>query len=155
VSVAPRITSGACSHPCGNQRGFTLIEVLIAATITFAVIAVASTSYSTSLAASRRAEALVTLLTPMPLITNNIRNALREKPLEILTGSAELLGVKYRFEARTAKYGAPPRRFDPDQAQFRDYKPRFRLYDVHLFLESSAARREYIYQELAWEPAEL
>ncbi len=144
------------SERCGRvQRGFTLVEVLIAAAITFAVIAVASSSYSASLAASRRAEALVSLLTPLPLITNNIRNALREKPQESLTGSAELLGVMYRFEARSIRYGAPPRRFDSDRAEFREYKPRFRLYEVHLHLERSNARRDYVYQELAWEPVEL
>jgi type II secretory pathway component PulJ len=134
------------------QGGFTLIEVLIAATITFTVVAIASASYSASLAASRRAESQVKLLTPMPLITNNIRNALRDQPLETLSGSAALLGVRYKFAARTVRYGAPPRRYDPDQAEFRDYKERFRLYDVHLWLETSGAHREFTYQELAWEP---
>jgi type II secretory pathway pseudopilin PulG len=136
------------------SRGFTLIEVLIAATITFTVIAVASASYSTSLQASRRAEAVVNLLAPLPLITTNIRNALRDAPRERLSGRAEMLGVRYQYDAHTIRYGAPPRRFDPDATEFRDYKPRFRLYEVQLALETAGAKRNFVYQELAWEPAE-
>jgi prepilin-type N-terminal cleavage/methylation domain-containing protein len=135
-----------------GERGFTLIEVLIAGMILFIVIAAATEAYRGSLLSSRKAEATVRLLTPLPLITAAVRDALRAKPEERVTGGAELLGVKYEFEAVTARYGAPPARFDPDAADFRDYPPRFRLYDVRLTLSSGDARRTVDYQELAWEP---
>lgn len=135
-----------------RARGFTLIEVLIASTILFIVIAAAAEGYRGALLASRRAESLVRLLTPLPLITAAVRDTLRSKPAERLTGGAELLGVRYEFEAVTARYGAPPRRFDPDAADFREYPPRFRLYDVHLRLRAGERERQFVYQELAWEP---
>lgn len=135
-----------------HARGFTLIEVLIASTILFIVIAAAAEGYRGALLASRRAESLVRLLTPLPLITAVVRDELRANPAERVAGGAELLGVRYEFEAITASYGAPPRRFDPDAADFREYPPRFRLYDVHLRLHAGEREREFLYRELAWEP---
>jgi prepilin-type N-terminal cleavage/methylation domain-containing protein len=135
-----------------RQRGFTLLEVLIAATILFTALAVATETYRSNLLASSRAEALVTMLTPLPMITSSIRSQLRSNPVEKLDGGSELLGVRYEWEANTARYGAPPRRFDPDATDFITYRPRFRLYDVRLTLHRGQQKRVFLYQELAWEP---
>lgn len=135
-----------------HQAGFTLLEVLIAATILFTVLAVATESYRNALLASARAEGLVTLLTPLPLITASIRSQLRSSPVEKLDGGAELLGVSYEWQATTARYGSPARRFDPDTTDFRNYPQRFRLYDVRLKLARAGQERVFLYQELAWEP---
>jgi prepilin-type N-terminal cleavage/methylation domain-containing protein len=135
-----------------RQAGFTLLEVLIAATILFTVLAVATETYRNALLASSRAEGLVNLLTPLPLITSAIRSQLRSNPVEKLDGSAELLGVRYEWDATTVRHGSPARRFDPDFADFRDYPQRFRLYDVRLKLARGGQERVFLYQELAWEP---
>ena len=133
------------------QRGFTLLEVLIAATILFTVLAVATETYRNSLLASSRAEGLVSMLTPLPLITSSIRSHLRSNPVEKLDGRSELLGVSYEWEATTIRYGSPPRRFDPDATDFITYQPRFRLYDVRLKLRRAGQERAFLYQEVAWE----
>jgi prepilin-type N-terminal cleavage/methylation domain-containing protein len=135
-----------------RARGFTLIEVLIAATILFVVIAAATEAYRGALQSSRRAEATVRLLTPLPLITAAVRDTLRSRPEERVSGSAELLGVAYEFAAVTAQYGSPAPRFDADLGDFTSYPPRFRLYDVRLTLRGAGAERTFAYQELAWEP---
>jgi prepilin-type N-terminal cleavage/methylation domain-containing protein len=135
-----------------RARGFTLIEVLIAATILFMVLAVAGYSYQSSLLASRKAESLVALVTPLPMILETVRNDLREHPDAERSGQGTLLGVHYGFEAKTMRYEPPPARFDPDQAVYTKYAPRFRLYDVSLTLAHAGAQRRYLYQELAWEP---
>jgi len=135
-----------------RQRGFTLLEVLIAATILFTVMAVATETYRNSLLASGRAQGLVTMLTPLPLITSAIRNQLRSNPVEKLDGRAELLGVEYEWEATTVRYGSPPYRFDPDVTDFVSYPKRFRLYDIRLKLRLAKQQREFLYQEIAWEP---
>ena len=134
------------------ERGFTLIEVLIAATILFTVLVVASESYRNALLASSKAQTVVEMLTPLPLVTASIRNQLRANPTERLQGEAELLGVQYRWQAETALYGAPAPRFDPDEAAFTEYGKRYRLYDVTLKLRLRGQQRTYLYQELAWEP---
>ena len=135
-----------------RQRGFTLLEVLIAATILFTVLAVATETYRNSLLASGRAQGLVTMLTPLPLITSAIRNQLRSNPVEKLSGSSELLGVDYEWEAITVRYGSPPYRFDPDVTDFVSYPKRFRLYDITLKLRGAKQERVFLYQEIAWEP---
>lgn len=135
-----------------RTRGFTLIEVLIAAAILFVVLAVAGYSYRGALLSSRKAEGFVRLVTPLPMIVASVRDELRRKPDERREGEAELLGVHYRFEATTARYEPPAARFDPDLGEFTGYAPRFRLYDVRLVLSRADQRREYRYQELAWEP---
>jgi prepilin-type N-terminal cleavage/methylation domain-containing protein len=135
-----------------RQRGFTLLEVLIAATILFTVLAVATETYRNSLLASSRAQGLVTMLTPLPLITSAIRNQLRSNPAEKLDGSSELLGVGYEWEAITVRYGSPPYRFDPDVTDFVSYPKRFRLYDITLKLRLAKQERVFLYQEIAWEP---
>jgi prepilin-type N-terminal cleavage/methylation domain-containing protein len=135
-----------------RQRGFTLLEVLIAATILFTVLAVAAETYRNALLASGRAQGLVTMLTPLPLITSAIRNQLRSNPVEKLSGSSELLGVGYEWEAITVRYGSPPDRFDPDVTDFVNYPKRFRLYDITLKLRRAKQERVFLYQEIAWEP---
>jgi prepilin-type N-terminal cleavage/methylation domain-containing protein len=135
-----------------REQGFTLIEVLIAATILFTVLAVASETYRNALLASSKAQAVVEMLTPLPLVTSSIRNQLRANPAEQLEGAGELLGVQFSWQAETARYGAPAPRFDPDAADFIDYGQRYRLYDVKLQLRVRGHERSYLYQEIAWEP---
>jgi prepilin-type N-terminal cleavage/methylation domain-containing protein len=137
-----------------GERGFTLIEVLIAATILFAAIAVISETYRASMLASRRADAVAAMLAPMPLIVAAVRETLRADPAERREGEAEMLGVRYRFDATTARFEPPPPRFDPDTSEERQFRPRFRLYDVRLELRYGGAERTYLYQELAWLPLE-
>ena len=60
--------------------------------------------------------------------------------------------MRYRFTATTTRFEPPPRALDPDSAEFMDYPPRFRLYDVRLVLSYEGQQREYLYQELAWLP---
>jgi prepilin-type N-terminal cleavage/methylation domain-containing protein len=136
------------------ERGFTLIEVLIAATVLFAAIAVISETYRASMLASRRAENVAAMLAPLPLIVAAIRSALREDPAERREGEAEMLGVRYRFDATTARFEPPAPRVDPDSGDLRQYPPRFRLYDVRLELSYREQERTYLYQELAWLPLE-
>lgn len=135
-----------------RQAGFTLIEVLISATILFTAITVISEGYRAAMLSSRRAETVAAMLTPVPLVVSAIRSALRDDPAERQEGASEIMGVKYRYEATTALFAPPARRFDPDRTEFVDYAPRYRLYDVHLTLNYRDQERVYLYQELAWLP---
>lgn len=139
-----------------TQRGFTLVEVLIAAVIMFTVLATATLSFRAALTASERATRTTELLAPLPWITSTIRDDLRDRVLEMPTpeysGDGALFGVDYRFRAELVSFAPPPSRFDPDVADFIDYAPRFGLYDVELTLEQEGETSSFIYQELAWRP---
>ncbi len=134
-------------------RGLTLIEVLIAATILFAMLTVVSESYRASLMASSRADDTVRLLTPLPLITSAVRQKLIDDAGDRVEGSGELLGVRYRFVADSLEFRPPLPRFNPDTGEFAKYPPRFRLYDVSLELRSKRIARSWKYREVAWSRA--
>ncbi len=139
-----------------EQRGFTLIEVLIAAVIMFTVLATATVSLRGAMHASERASRTTELLAPLPWITPTIRERLREIPGDSLaterSGEGVMFGVAYRFRALLVRSAAPPSRFDVDAAEFIEYAPRFGLYDVELELEREGEKSRFVYQELAWQP---
>ena len=139
-----------------EQRGFTLIEVLIAAVIMFTVLATATVSLRAAMHASERASRTTELLAPLPWITPTIRERLRENPGDKLaterSGEGIMFGVEYRFHASLVRSAAPPARFDVDVAEFIEYAPRFGLYDVELELEREGEKSRFVYQELAWQP---
>lgn len=141
-----------------EQRGFTLIEVLIAAVIMFTVLATATVSLRGAMHASERASRKTELLAPLSWITPTIRERLREYPGDNLaterSGEGVVFGVEYRFHASLVRSGAPPSRFDVDAAEFIEYAPRFGLYDVELELEREGEKSRFVYQELAWQPLE-
>ena len=142
-----------------GQRGFTLIEVLVAAVIMFTVLATATLSLRTAMHASERASRTTELLAPLPFITPTIRSNLREESNDKLpseqSGAGRLFGVEYRYHATLVRSGAPPTRFDVDAAAVVEYSPRFGLYDVELELEREGETSRFIYQELAWQPLGL
>lgn len=135
-----------------TQRGFTLVEVLVAAVIMFTVLATATLSLRSAYIASDRAARVTELLAPLPWITPLIREELRANPAPEREGSGTVFGVDYRYKASTVLFGAPPARFDPDITDFTEYPPRFRLYDVELELGHEGETETFLYQELAWEP---
>jgi prepilin-type N-terminal cleavage/methylation domain-containing protein len=134
------------------QRGFTLVEVLVAAVIMFTVLATATLSVRTALDASDRASRITELLAPLPWIVPAVRETLRAEPVPEIEGRGVLFGVEYHYTATTVRFGAPPPRFDPTATDFVSYQPRFRLYDVELELERDGTRRRFLYQEVAWLP---
>jgi type II secretory pathway component PulJ len=131
-------------------RGFTLVEVLIAATILFTAITVISDSYRASMAASRRADSLVRLMTPMPLIVETVAEQLRLNPQVALSGEGRLLGVRYEFSATTSAFEPPLPRLEAEVGEVTEFQPRFRLYDVELRLRNQESTRVFRYQEIAW-----
>jgi prepilin-type N-terminal cleavage/methylation domain-containing protein len=135
-----------------RSTGFTLVEVLIASVILFAAITIAADTYRTHLITTEKATATAKMLTPLPLIVGTIRNDLQQSPTESLEGRGELLGVRYDYRADTLQFAPPPRRFDPDRGEFRDYPPRYRLYGVKLNLYWQRRSRQIEYRELALQP---
>jgi hypothetical protein len=136
----------------GMSRGFTLLEVLIAASIFFASIVVIAESYRATLAAHKRSEAIVRMLTPVPLLMSRVENLLRENPSDTLEEEGTLLGVGYRLKATVVRNVAPLQRIDLDTDEFRSYEPRSKLYEVTMSLSAGGQRKTLSYRELAWSP---
>ena len=136
-----------------RPAGFTLIEVLIASVILFAVIAAVTDGYRSSVRSDIKSRAVLDLNATLPLIVPHIREVLRSQPTETASGSGRILGVDYAFNATTIAFKPPPPRFDPDSGEFREYPPRYRLYQVRLELSNRDARRSLEFKELAWLPS--
>ena len=136
----------------GRSRGFTLLEVLIAASIFFASIVVIAESYRATVAAHKRSEAVVRMVTPVPLLVSRVENLLRENPTDTLEEEGILLGVAYRVKATVVRDVAPLEGIDVDTGEFRSYEPRFKLYEVTIALSAGGQRKNFSYRELAWTP---
>ena len=136
-----------------RSRGFTLIEVMIASVILFASLVAITETYRTNVESSRRAEAVIRMATPLVLIVSEIRESLREDPLDRRSGSGNLMGVSFRFEADISQFASALPAPDPEGATLDLPPKRFRLYDVRLTLTvPGIAEREFLYQELVWLP---
>lgn len=133
--------------------GFTLVEVMIASVILFGSLVAITEGYRTSVEASRRAEATIRMVTPLPLIVSQIRESILSDPQEANRGAGQMLGVSFRYEAVLSKSAAalpPP---DPEGAVSPNLPERYRLYDIRVSLEvRGVAVREFVYQELVWSP---
>jgi hypothetical protein len=136
----------------GRSGGFTLLEVLIAASIFFASIVVIAESYRVTLAAHKRSEAVVRMVTPVPLLMSRVENLLRENPQDLIEEEGTLLGVGYRLRASGLRTATPLERLDLDTDEFRTYEPRFKLYEVSISLAFDGQQKTFSYRELAWLP---
>lgn len=133
-----------------KSRGLSLVEVLIAATILFAALAIFSDGYRSSLLAGQRAATAAELLTPMPVILGSIKADLFEKMTDELDGAGMVFGVSYTYSAKSVMFAAPPAGYDFSSETARVYEPRYRLYEVSLSLRRGSATRSFSYRELAW-----
>jgi hypothetical protein len=131
--------------------GFTLVEVLIAATILFAALTVISDSFRASIVASRRADETVRLLAPLPFLVETIAAQIREKPDAKVSGGGQLLNVDYQFEATSILFKPPLPKFNPETTEREVFEPRYHLYDVSLTLRRPGVQRIFKYREIAWQ----
>ena len=136
-----------------NSKGFTLLEILIAAVILFAGLTVVAEGYRASIGAGAKAERTLDMLRPLPLIERYVQDQLRLNPEDRVEGAGRVMGVDFSYRAVTSRFKPPPPSFDPDVQDMVSFAPRYRLYEVTLVLTRGAFQREFIYQELAWTPA--
>lgn len=135
-----------------NSKGFTLLEILIAAVILFTGLTFISDGYRANLRASEKAKQTLKMLHPLPFIERHVQSQLRANPEDSLEGNGRISGVDFSFQAVTTRFKPPPPSFDPDFEDVVTFAPRYRLYDVKLLLKFGTVQREFIYQELAWTP---
>lgn len=133
-----------------KQIGMSLVEVLVASTILFIVLATVSDSYRTALSASRKATATAELLTPLPVIVATVKEQLFADFADRVVGEGVILGTTYRFSAKSLAFEPPPAGYDFATDQERTYAPRYRMYEVALTLTGKSTIRTFTYREVAW-----
>jgi len=133
-----------------KNNGFTLVEVLIASTILFAVLVTVSVSFQSAKENSQKADTVLRLLQPLPAIQSQIRAELQVGVGRDTQGSGNLLGVHYEWRGNIIKSAPPPAQFQLETNDYLTYRDRFFLYQITLTLTSLNYHREFSYTELAW-----
>ena len=130
-----------------NQKGFTLLEVLLAGFILFLVLSSMTLVYKGAMLSSSKAERSLETSSVFPSIRKIITDSFRsssDKP--IYSGSGLYLGVEYKWAAKPVQQGRP------SEFLIEDMKldARFVLWDVELNLSNGASNRVYKFRELSW-----
>lgn len=138
-----------------QSKGFTLVEVLIAAVILFAALSLSALTLQTLRQSSAKAEKVIKTLQPARMIALSIQQQIRSQPQDEMSGTGALGEVLYEWQAKVIKTGSAPAQLDIDSSTLVVPPERFRLYQVDLQL-SLDGRTEYLqFKELAWLPLEF
>lgn len=134
-----------------KSGGFTLIEVLIAGVILFAVVTLISVSFRSALLSSEKASKNLQLLSSVPMITNTIKFRLQENGANgSITQTGVLDDLTFTWSANILKSGAPPARFSFDDGAVISFRDKFYLWEVNLEITNGETKRELRYEELTW-----
>lgn len=140
------IKPGHCSS------GFTLIEVLIATVIMFSLLTTAAMVFKSARLSSEHAADVVSMVAPLPFITDTIREQIRQNPAPELNGDGKIEDIEFYWTATSTIFLPPPEQIVVETMQQLKYKPRFHLYEVTLKLQRGKRFRDFFYKELAWLP---
>ncbi|NQZ06000.1 MAG: type II secretion system protein [Algicola sp.] len=135
----------------GVNRGFTLLEVLIASMILFLFITMASQAFSQSAQTSRKAERAVKVAAMVPLLVETIRGQIMavDTPQNV-GGEGQMLEVQYHWQATLIHRKPPAARFDPSAMEFKTYEDRFNLWSVEVVVSIGTYQRSWLYEEISW-----
>lgn len=133
-------------------RGFTLIEVLLAAVILFSALSLAVMALQTLRQSSAQAEKSIKTLDPARMISLIIQQQIRANPEADLQGEGDAQQVHYRWQAKIIAKGSAPERFDFDAGTSVVPPERFRLFLVDLELTYQGRTEQLQFKELAWLP---
>lgn len=134
-----------------SSRGFTLIEVLVAGAILFAVVSMISLSLRAALTSSQKAAERVQLLSVVPMLVNTIKYRLQhDQKQEVQSQTGVLDGFRFSWTATLIKRGAPPARFSIDDDRVLRFEEKFFLWDISLVISKGEYEKSLNYQELTW-----
>jgi len=134
-----------------KQKGFTLIEVLIAATILFAVIGAVSQTYQGALISSTKATRSAELLGVTPLLLDTIRFRLKlENNTNSINDKGVINGFEFYWAATIIEKGSPPSKFSPEDGRIVNFDNKFYLWKVELTLKKQNFTKSFEFKELTW-----
>lgn len=132
-----------------NQKGFTLIEVLIASFIMFISIAAFTLVFRSSILSSEKAEENVSNSAYVEVIFGEISGVLfQHKNSSELQGSGNLFGMRYTWQAKVIDSTRPPARYFGDTLTQADHLAKIWLIELSVSYNQKVS--EYQYQEVTW-----
>jgi type II secretory pathway component PulJ len=136
-----------------KDKGFTLIEVLVASVILFASIATVSMVYRGAFLSSEQANKHVSISGVMPSLLANIRADIRVQGNSFesqLEGQGNAWNVEYRWQATLVQHKSAPQRLDVDSGNYVNPPLKYKLWLVELDVQYKTNAKHYQFHEMSW-----
>jgi type II secretory pathway pseudopilin PulG len=134
-----------------KSRGFTLIEVLIAAVILFSSISIVSQAFRGSLISSIKAKRSVQVAAIVPLLLSTIEYRLQTQSLnKVVFQEGVIDEAKFTWTASVIKKDGPPARLSPEDGEVIIFEDKFYLWQVNLIIQQQETKNEYSYKQITW-----
>lgn len=136
-----------------NQKGFTLIEVLVASVILFSSIAMVSMVYRGAFLSSEKANNHIVISGVLPSVLATIKQNIQSQGNDNsnqLSDKNSTWGVDYEWKATLLEFKSAPRKFDPMTQKLNNPPLKYKRWQVQLTLSSNGLVKEYQFNELSW-----
>ena len=136
-----------------SQRGFTLIEVLVASVILFATIAIVSDMFRGSFISSEKANRHVTISGITPIALKQIQAALRyqaKNAEQSISGDNKYWGVNVHWEAQQVAFKSAPQLYDYDLSTYQQMPNKYTLWQVSAKFSYGTTIIEHSFYEVSW-----
>lgn len=135
-----------------KQKGFTLIEVLVASFILFLVIAAVTMVYRGALLSSHKAERTLQFSSLVEPISEQIRLQLQSSANtnSELQGQGNMGAITFNWIATQAFQAKAPALLDAESGDITQENKTFKLWHIALQLELKNATRDYHFSEVSW-----
>lgn len=137
-----------------QERGFTLVEVLVAGLILFLTIASTTLIYRSSALSSQRAEMAIVLNGYLPFAMEKIEiemNSPNYARSENLNGKGEVAGIRFDWSARKNLRKSPLPRLGPLGGEMIEQPARYSIWRVELRMYYQGESKVFEYQELTYQ----
>jgi type II secretory pathway pseudopilin PulG len=139
------------NHKLINNRGFTLIEVLIAAVILFGSISIVSQAFRGSVNSSIKAKRSVQAAAIVPLLLSTIEYRLQTQPLNKAVFQEGVIDeAKFTWTASVIKKDGPPSRLSPEDGEVIIFDDKYYLWQVNVTVQQQQTNNEYSYKQITW-----
>ena len=133
-----------------KNKGFTLLEVLIAAIILFTALALASELFKSATLSTDIAvkTAKYFQITPSAItaIKFDLRSKVKNRDIPEADGELELFGIYYSWQANRETFNSPP----TDELSDFSERNRFSIYNVDILAKSAGREREFSFKVATW-----
>lgn len=133
-----------------KNKGFTLLEVLIAAIILFTALALASEIFKSATLSSDIAvkNAKYYQVTPSAItaIKFDLRSKVKNSDISEANGELELFGIYYSWRATREIFNSPP----TDELSDFSERNRFSIYIVEVLAKNAGRERTFTFKVATW-----
>lgn len=133
-----------------SDRGFTLVEVLVATVILFSALTAISLSYRGSLQSAQRAEEHVLLASAMPVILSQVRQQIRYGTPADNELMQSVRGVSYEYSTARISEQPPQPFYNTSTGQFETFPRLYALLEVTLTVKTENLSQQHQFYEVSW-----